>query len=71
MKEIEIPGSWAVMNDDKAHFVPDWLLPVIDDIEQTYEFAITADYIRKPKAYALYEAWKKVDKEERSKRDAV
>jgi len=65
MKEIE--GTLAVSSDGTEHFIPDWLWSVIDEIAETYKLVCTAKYIRKPKAYSVYEAWKKLDKKERER----
>lgn len=66
MKEIE--GWWVELADGKTCFIPEWLVPVIDQIAETYKYAVTAKHIKKPKAYALYHSWKEQDKTEKARK---
>ena len=63
MKEIE--GGYAIFGDGKVHWIPDDLIPVIDALAEQYKITVTLPYVRKKKAYTLYQVWKEVDRKEK------
>lgn len=67
MKEIE--GVYAIFGDGKVHFVPDVLIPAIDEFVEQYKIAVTLKYVQKPVAYAMYHAWQEEDKKKARKND--
>lgn len=48
--------------------VPKELHPVVKDLIREWESAEKTAYVRKPKAYALFQVWKKIDTAEKEKR---
>lgn len=66
---IEIEGGYAIFGDGKVHFVPDALIPAIDEFVEQYKIAVTLKYVQKPVAYAMYHAWQEINKKKVSKSD--
>lgn len=63
---IEIEGTTVFLGDEKGHWIPDDLIPIIDALAEEYRIAVTLPYVRKKKAYTLYQVWKEVDRKEKT-----
>lgn len=63
---IDIIGTNAILGDGKEHWIPDDLIPIIDALAEQYKITVTLPYVRKKKAYTLYQVWKEVDKKEKN-----
>ena len=63
---IEISGTTVFLGDEKEHWIPDDLIHVIDALAEQYKITVTLPYVRKRKAYTLYQVWKEVDRKEKT-----
>lgn len=63
---IDIVGTNAILGDKIVHWIPDDLIPVIDALAEQYKITVTLPYVRKKKAYTLYQVWKEVDRKEKA-----
>ena len=63
----KIEGLFFEEDDGKIHFVTDELMDVLNDIVNEYAKAKDNLYVNKPKAYALYQVWKKYDAKEKKR----
>ena len=57
--------NYCVFGDGKYHLVPDDLIGVIDDLTKEYKKSVNLEHVRKKKAYAIYQVWKKYDEKEK------
>ena len=58
-------ASYYVLNDGKYHLIPDDLISVVDDLSKEYLKSVDLKHIKKKKAYAIYQVWKKYDEKEK------